>query len=176
MSSLTHRLVTSAPMARSIAIALLLGTTMLASPLTVARADGPSPTPTQLPQTSPPQAGVETPDSSAETVEQRISHLHAALKITSEQQVKWERVAQAMRENAAEMQKLVAERTTTPPQTLTAVQDLKSYEKFTQAHADGLKNLIASFEGLYTSMTDEQKKNADEVFQTFGHGPAASHG
>ena len=74
------------------------------------------------------------------------------------------------------MQKLVAERTTTPPQTLTAVQDLKSYEKFTQAHADGLKNLIASFEGLYTSMTDEQKKNADEVFQNFGRKGGPSHG
>ena len=40
------------------------------------------------------------------------------------------------------MDKLVAATRTTPPQNMTAVEDLKIYQKFAQAHVDGLKNLI----------------------------------
>ena len=48
---------------------------------------------------------------------------------------------------------------------MTAVDDLKSYGQFAQAHVDGLKGLTASFETLYNSMPDAQKKVADQVFQ-----------
>ena len=40
------------------------------------------------------------------------------------------------------------------------------YQKFAQAHVDGLKNLIASFDKLYAGMPDTQKKIADEVFSS----------
>ncbi|MBF0562672.1 MAG: Spy/CpxP family protein refolding chaperone [Alphaproteobacteria bacterium] len=169
MSLPTHRITISTPKARSVAIAALLGATFLFSPLTTVRAESPAVTPIQLPQTTPPQAGVEAPDTKVETVEQRITNLHQALKITPDQESKWTDVAQAMRENAAAMQKLVSEKATQSPQNMTAVQDLKAYEKFTQAHADGLKNLIPDFEALYNFMPDPQKKIADEVFQNFGH-------
>ncbi len=175
MSPLSHRLVITASQVRSIAIAVLLSTTMLVGPTPVAHADSAAPAPTQLPQTTPPQAGVEASDAQVETVEQRITHLHAALKITAEQEKKWDYVAQAMRENASAMQKLIAEKTVQPPKSMTAVEDLKSYEKFTQAHADGLKNLISSFEGLYDIMNEGQKKNADDVFQNFGRKGTPSH-
>jgi hypothetical protein len=135
------------------------------SPLTAARADG---TPGQS------QATAAT-DTKSETVEQRITSLHTTLGITPAEDAKWNDVAQAMRENAAATQKLVAERTTTAPQGMTAVDDLKGYEKFAQAHVDGLKNLTASFETLYAAMPDPQKKVADRVFQSFGHEAAASH-
>ena len=48
---------------------------------------------------------------------------------------------------------------------MTALDDLKNYQKVTQAHVDGLKNLIASFEALYAAMPDDQKKTADHVFR-----------
>ena len=51
---------------------------------------------------------------------------------------------------------------------MTAVDDLKMYQKFAQAHIDGLKNLIVSFEKLYAAMPDAQKKIADQVFTTSG--------
>ena len=63
---------------------------------------------------------------------------------------------------------------TTPPQDMTAVQDLELYQKYAQAHVDGLKNLISSFDALYKSMPDDQKKNADEVFRTSGRKRASS--
>ena len=77
-----------------------------------------------------------------------------------------------MRENAAAVDKIVAENRTTPPQNMTAVDDLKMYQKFAQAHVDGLANLIASFAKLYDAMPDAQKKNADHVFQIFGRADA----
>ncbi len=53
--------------------------------------------------------------------------------------------------------------------TMTAVEDLKSYSEFAQAHADGLKKFISVFEPLYAVMSDSQKKDADKLFHRQGH-------
>ncbi len=156
MSSFTRPIAGSAPFLRSVAIAALLGATMLATPLAAARAE--------QAVTAPGPAAAAATETKGETVEQRITSLHAALKITPNQDAKWNAVAQAMRENAATMDKLIASNRTTAPQNKTAVADLKTYQQFAQAHVDGLKNLIGSFTTLYDAMTDAQKKNADEVF------------
>jgi protein CpxP len=158
MSFFIHSVAVSAPSVRSVAIAALMGATMLATPLTAARAE-------QAAVTQAP-AVATAPATKGETVEQRITALHASLKVTADQEAKWNAVAQAMRENAANMDKLVATSRTTPPQNLSAVDDLKTYQKFAQAHVDGLKNLIASFEKLYADMPAAQKKIADTVFDT----------
>jgi len=50
----------------------------------------------------------------------------------------------------------------------TAVDDLKTYQEFSQANLDGLKNLNAAFIALYDSMPAAQKANADKVFESFG--------
>jgi periplasmic protein CpxP/Spy len=144
MSSFTHPIAVSAPIVRSVAIAALMGATMLATPFAAARAEQ-----SIVPQS---QAAAGATETKGETVEQRITNLHAALKITPEQGTQWNAVAQAMRENAANMDKIVAADRTTPPQNMSAVEDLKSYQKFAQAHVDGLKNLISSFEKLYAAM------------------------
>ena len=170
MSSFTNPITASSPFARSVAIAALMGATMLAGPLTLARADTAADAAIQLAQATAPQsrAAAGATETKGETVEQRITDLHTSLKITPDQESKWNGVAQAMRENAANMEKLVAANRTTAPQSMTAVEDLKSYQKFAQAHVDGLKNLISSFETLYNSMPGPQKKVADEVFKTSG--------
>jgi len=154
------------PLAASVAIAALLGATMLATPLTATRALAQVITPN--PATA---SAIET---NGETVQQRITALHASLKITPAEETQWNGVAQAMRENAAAMDKLVATNRTAPPQSMTAVQDLQTYQQFAQAHVDGLKNLTAAFSTLYNAMPDDQKKVADQVFQTSGHGTPAS--
>jgi len=172
----------SVPLARSVAIAALIGVTMLASPLTTARAHAATDTAVQLAQAAAPQTPAakgatksRATKSKGETVEQRITKLHKALKITPDEEPNWNSVAQAMRENAANTDKLVAARRATTPQSMTALDDLRMYQEFTQAHADGLKNLIASFETLYNSMPDAQKKIADEVFRASRRRGAPSH-
>jgi hypothetical protein len=145
----------------------LLCATFLATPLTAAYAADPA-SPAQ-------QTGAESAQAAAETVEQRIANLHAELKITPAEEAKWNSVAQVMRENAAAMEKLAAAKTQQAPSSMTAVEDLKGYEKFAQAHVTGLKSLVGSFETLYASFPDDQKKTADEVFQSFGEKGRASH-
>jgi protein CpxP len=178
MLSFTRPITLSAPFARSTAIAALMGATMLATPLIAARADTVTTAAIQLAQAAGPQNAATTPTTSTkgETVEQRITALHASLKITPNEEAQWNNVAQAMRENAAAMDKLIASNVTTPPQNMTAVDDLKTYERVAQAHVDGLKNLISSFTKLYDAMPDAQKKVADTVFTTSGREPATTHG
>jgi hypothetical protein len=177
MSAFYHRIAVHAPLTRSIAIATLLGATILAGPLTAARADTVANAAIQLAQATPPQsqAAKGATESKAETVEQRITTLHTALNITPAEDAKWNDVAQAMRENATAMDKLIADSKATSPQNMTAVDDLRMYQKFSEAHVAGLKNLIVSFDALYTAMPDDQKKNADAVFQTSGRQAAATH-
>ncbi len=158
MSALAHASAATAPAMRPLAIAALLAATMFAGLLSVAHA-------ANAPHAAAAAGATET---RGETVEQRISSLHSALKITPDEETKWNDVAQAMRENSAAMQKLAAEKTTVDPKTMTAIDDLTAYEKFAQAHVDGLKNLISSFTALYNSIPDPQKKLADDVFETFG--------
>jgi chromosome condensin MukBEF ATPase and DNA-binding subunit MukB len=151
---------------RTASIAALLGATMLVSPLAGARAQSAASTPTEQTQKSP--TAKAATDMKPETVEARIAKLHADLQITSEEESKWDSVAKAMRENASNMEKLVAEKRTQAPESMTAVDDLNNYQDFATAHLSGLKNLTSSFKSLYSSMPDAQKKNADQVFRSFG--------
>jgi hypothetical protein len=159
MPYLTQPIALRTPFVRSVAIAALLGATMLATPLTAAWAQSPAPHPV---------SATGATETKGETVEQRITTLHASLKITPAEETQWNGVAQAMRENAAAMDKMVATSRTVAPQNMTAVQDLQSYQQFAQAHVDGLKNLTSAFSTLYNAMPDAQKKVADEVFQSHG--------
>lgn len=164
-----------APLTRSFALAALMGASMLAYPLAAAHAGSAE---FQLVQAATPQthAAEAATATKGETVEQRIVTLHAALKITPDEDTKWNAVAQAMRENASNMDQLTAENRKTAPQDMSAVDDLKLYQKFAQAHVDGLKNLISSFTTLYSAMPDAQKAVADKVFEAAHQNTAAARG
>ena len=150
------------PLRRSMAIVTLAGASLA---LGLAGASAQTSTATKPGSTKPPAAAAAT-SSKPQTVEQRITMLKSALKITPDQEPKWDKVATAMRENAAAMDKLVKDKRAKTD--ITAVDDLKTYQDFTQAHLDGLKNLTSAFESLYDSMPADQKKNADQVFHNFG--------
>jgi len=147
----------SPPMRGALSVAALLAAVILAAPLTVARAETPAKTTEHHGRAA----------RHAETVEQRIANLHAALKITPEEEPGWQAVAQTIRDNATALQKLASEKAAQMRQGATAVEDLQAYLAFAQAHVDGLQRLIAAFQTLYASMPDDQKKLADEVFRTF---------
>jgi hypothetical protein len=111
----------------------------------------------------------KTPEERAETVEQRIRTLHASLHITPAEEVNWTGVAGVMRENESRLQDMITAREAEPVHHITAPEDLRTYEHFTQAHVEGLKALRGSFETLYSGMPDDQKLIADEVFEKFGN-------
>jgi len=102
--------------------------------------------------------------SHADRVEGRIAELRSKLKITPDQENKWNNVTQVMRENAQKMDSLTQTRTQSANK-MTAVEDLNSYSQIADAHAEGLKKFIPAFQGLYDSMSDAQKKQADALFQ-----------
>lgn len=120
------------------------------------------PAPSSLP------AVAAIPSAKADTVEERITTLKAALKVAPDQETRWNAVATAMRDNAAAMNKLVTAKRAVAPESMTAIDNLKTYQEFTQAHLDGLKNLTAAFVALYDAMPADQKKNADMVFMQYG--------
>jgi hypothetical protein len=102
-------------------------------------------------------------------IEKRIQTLHDKLKITPDQESEWSDVAQAMRDNESGIGSQIESRQASA-KTMTAVEDLESYQKIAQAHADGMSKVISSFSTLYDDMSDMQKKNADQVFGQFeGH-------
>jgi len=161
---MTHSLIFK--VTRPVAIATVAGAALFAMPVVAQTKDQ---------ATKPPAADAAT-SNKAETVEQRITTLKAALKITPDQEKKWEGVAQAMRENASRMEKLVAEKRKLSPDKTTAVDDLKTYQEFTETRLDGLKHLTSAFKSLYDSMTPEQKKNADTVFEKYTPQQRANQG
>ncbi len=101
---------------------------------------------------------------SADLVEARIKTLHSDLHITAAQEAQWGPVAQMMRDNGKAMEDLRKQRV--DAKTLGAVDELKSYAAAIDAHADGVRKFIPVFQSLYDSMSDAQKKTADDVFRS----------
>lgn len=105
-------------------------------------------------------------NNAAAGVERRIADLHTRLKITPDQEAQWKQVADVMRQNAAQVSAAIKDRAENA-KTMTAIDNLRSYEKIAEAHEEGMQRLIPAFEKLYDSMPDAQKKNADAVFRAF---------
>jgi protein CpxP len=157
---------------RVLATTIFAGTLALAAPSHAQTTQGQTTGQAPATQAAPAsKAAAKAPKKTAvDTVEARIADLHAKLKITPDQEPKWTEVAQVMRDNAKKMDELFRQRSQNL-RTMTAVDDLRSYRDFTDAHSQGLQKLITSFEGLYNGMTPDQKKNADTVFAQ-SYGPA----
>jgi protein CpxP len=101
-------------------------------------------------------------------VEMRINDMHAKLHITPDQETQWQQVAQVMRDNENALQPLIDERKNNA-RNMTAVDDLHSYAKISEAHVEGIKKFTPAFETLYSSMSDEQKRQADVLFRGIEH-------
>lgn len=153
-------------------VAMVVGTVSTTAPATVAAATLRPPVilaqATPAPTVAPRIQAAASKASTVEPVEARIKDLHARLKITPAQEDLWNNATQMMRENAKTMDALRRARSE-KAQTMTAVEDFKSYAEISEAHADGIKKFVPVFSALYDSMSDAQKKNADTIFR---RGPA----
>lgn len=103
-------------------------------------------------------------DANEDQTESRIKYMHTKLKITTDQEAAWSRVAQVMIEEAKTMDALAQIRIE-HAKNLSAVEDLKSYSEIADAHANGIKKLIPVFSDLYAGMSETQKKEADTLFR-----------
>lgn len=99
-----------------------------------------------------------------EHTEARIKELQSVLKITPAQEKLWDNLQQVMREDAKEMDALTAERVE-KTKAMNAVERMKFHSQISETRLNQLKKFIPPFEELYDSMSDEQKKSADSVFE-----------
>lgn len=101
-------------------------------------------------------------------IEGRIAFLQAELKITPAQKAEWDKVATVMRDtaksNAAMFEQMRAKRTAEPSAKPDAVQRMNDRIKFSEARTADMKKFVEAFTPLYNSLSDDQKKAADELF------------
>jgi LTXXQ motif family protein len=105
----------------------------------------------------------------ARHVEGRIAYLKAELKITDAQMPQFERVAQAMREDAQERVQLHHQLRADRDKPRSAVERLELRQRFSALRARQSDRFLAAFKPLYASLSDKQKKAADDMFAGHRH-------
>ncbi len=111
-------------------------------------------------------------------VEQRINDLHAKLQITPAQEADWKKFAQTMRDNARKMDQQF-EGLMQQLDSMNALENMRSYAKISQQHAQDVQALVSPFQALYGKMSQSQKQTADQVFRedaNRGQPSQAQHG
>ncbi|MGH7047037.1 MAG: Spy/CpxP family protein refolding chaperone [Stellaceae bacterium] len=110
--------------------------------------------------TSPAAAG----QSAEQRVESHITQLHQQLRITTAEQPQWNQFSAVMRGNARDMDQAIMQRAQ-QYSTMNALQNMQSYAKLAEAHADRMQKLVPAFAQLYDVMPEQQKKLTDQVFR-----------
>ena len=108
---------------------------------------------------------------------EQLDQLKKQLQITPQQEPQFDAFAQQMRNNAQAMDSATKEQSQNPPKT--AVDDLRVIERLAETQLDGLKKLVPVFQSLYDSLSEQQKKTADQIFgrqQGGGAAPARPRG
>lgn len=119
----------------------------------------------QVAQATPRSAPAQPPappSAGNQEIERQITDLRRKLNITPGQQPQFDALAQAMRQNAQAMDALAQqEQQNSKPN---AVEAVRSGGRFAEAEAEGLKRLLPPLQALYDSLSEQQKRTADQVF------------
>jgi protein CpxP len=120
--------------------------------------------PTKDPNAPRPPASAGVGTHLEATIDQRITDLHDKLQISAPQRSQWDQFAGVMRDNAKNMDQTFQTRVQMMP-TMTAAENMQSYAKISEQHAQDMQKLVVAFQTLYNSMSDSQKRTADQVFR-----------
>jgi len=104
--------------------------------------------------------------STIDHIEGRIAFLRAELKITDAQMSAWNAFADALRANAkklGEVRAAVMPRSGAGQQPLTLADRLDLQEQWLVARLEGIRTIKPAFVSLFSTLTDEQKKTANEL-------------
>jgi protein CpxP len=119
-------------------------------------------------------------------IEGRIAFLKAELKITPAQEPAFLPFAQAMRQNAAELGKIVEKRRERRDAIrakeaigerlrVSALERMQQRAEMSKARAEQNQRMLAAFKPLYEQLSDEQKKTADELIADRGGRHGGGH-
>jgi hypothetical protein len=114
----------------------------------------------------------------SEMIEARLAYAKTALKITDAQTKQWNAVADVLRKQAkekdAEFETMRANHE--KGEQMSVIDRMEMRQKMMVTHAASLSELIAAAKPLYASLSDEQKKTADELLKPHWGGPGGMHG
>jgi hypothetical protein len=130
----------------------------------------------QLAQARGPAAGNPpggAPQGAGGEIERQIADLKKQLKITPQQEPQFNAFAEVLRNNAQEADQVMRQAGPGKPN---AVEALKREQQFTETEANGLKRLVPALQTLYDSLSDQQKKVADQVIGGGAGGPGGPGG
>ena len=105
----------------------------------------------------------------ARHIEGRIAYLKAELKITPAQEADFNKLAQAMRDNAKERAATFEKSRADRDKPRSAVESLEARARFGQLRMQQTERLLAAFRPLYASLSPDQKKAADEMLGGHHH-------
>ena len=129
---------------------------------------------TNAPAPPPPARPARPQRERASHIEGRIAFLKAELKITPAQEAQFDKLAQALRQNATESRRAFeqmrppADRSQRQPPT--AMQRLERVAQFSAMRAQQTDRVLAAFRPLYDSLSPDQKKAADDLMPPRFHG------
>ena len=154
------------------AVALALGSGAIALPSYDAWAQGAT-----TPQPSAPAATSQKPHRDfGARLDQHIDRMKSELKITPAQEPQFNKFAQALRDNAAERQKVFADLRGNRDQNRSAVDRMEAGVKLTQLRVQQDQRSLDAFRPLYASLSADQKQAADKLFAPHhGHGHGRHH-
>lgn len=95
-------------------------------------------------------------------IEGRIAFLRTELQITQAQTPLWDAVASALRDNDRAMRDAFAQRPARDA-AVTVIDRLERRQKFAELQAASTAKLRNAVAPLYAAMSDDQKKNADQL-------------
>jgi hypothetical protein len=97
-------------------------------------------------------------------IEGRIAYLQAELHITADQMALWNAVADVLRQNDQAMRSAWADmRHDGDDEDVNALDRLTKMQKMAALRAQHLDKLLTAVKPLYAALSDDQKKNADEL-------------
>ncbi len=101
--------------------------------------------------------------SAIDRIEGRIAYLRAELKITDAQSRAWSDFAAALRANAKKLGELRAPATAADAKPPTLTERLDQHERWLAARLEGTRAIKTTFNKLYGTFSNEQKKTAEEL-------------
>ncbi|HJU18451.1 MAG TPA: Spy/CpxP family protein refolding chaperone [Stellaceae bacterium] len=118
--------------------------------------------------------GQEADRAVLQRVDRRIADLRTKLHITAAEEPQWQQFADAMRANARQMAQAIAEREQ-KFRSMNAVENMKSYADISAQHAKNMERLVPAFQNLYNSLSEAQKKTADQLWRSYAERARQRH-
>jgi hypothetical protein len=104
-----------------------------------------------------------SPDGMLDRIEGRLAFLRTELKITDAQMPQWNKLTEAIRASAKNMNERMRARMSGQEQVVTLPERLERREQLMTARLEEIKQVKGALSELYGSLTEEQKKEANAL-------------